>query len=260
MSIRQCPRCGYQLLPDETQCPRCRDVGVSPRSAPLPRPRTSGLVVAAFVVAVLALFGGCLAIPALILGIASLIKINRSHGQLGGRGMAWSAIGLSLVGFLVFPIAMAVLFPVFARAREAARKATCVADVNGLTLGALAYARDHNDRLPPADTWSDDILPYVKDRRVFVCPNARGASSAYAYNRAVAGLALNEIADPQRTVLIYESNLGWNGAGGPETMAPRHVTARGRACVVGFVDGQVIAISSEQLPNLVWQPGEVPAQ
>jgi len=187
-----------------------------------------------------------------------------AKGRLGGRGLAWSAIGLSALGLVVAFLAgasMAVMYPVFTRAREAARTASCINNVRQLTLGVLMYAASHGDKLPPADTWSDDILPYLENDAVFKCPDAPALRSAYAYNRALAGMTLNQIPDPARMVLIYESNLGWNGAGGPESMVspPRHFVAAGKGVVVGFVDGHVNKMASEQVAELVWQPAAAPA-
>jgi hypothetical protein len=265
MSIRQCPRCGYQLLPGETECPKCKGADASTPNTSQGPPRTSGLTIAALVVGILALCGGILALPGLILGIASLVQVNRSQGRLGGRGMAWSAIGLSLVGFIAFfffaGMFGAILFPVFSRAREAAKTATCVSNAKQLTLGVIMYAQDHGERFPAADKWCDEILPHVKDQDVFRCPNVPGAKSGYAFNVALSGRALGEIADPPNTVLIFESDLGWNGAGGLENVVspPRHFMSSGKAIVIGFVDGHVRTVSSAELPQLVWQPGAAPA-
>jgi hypothetical protein len=261
MSIRQCPRCGYQLLPGETECPKCKGAGASIPSTPQGAPRTSGLAIAALVVGILGLCGGILAIPGLILAIVALVRINRSQGRLGGRGLAWSGIGVSLVAVLILPIWGAITFPVFMRAREAAKTVTCVSNAKQLTLGVIMYAQDHGERFPAADKWCDEILPHVKDQDVFRCPNVPGAKSGYAFNVALSGRALGEIADPARTVLIYESNLGWNGAGGPESVVspPRHFMSSGKAIVIGFVDGHVRTVSSAELPQLVWQPAAAPA-
>jgi len=222
------------------------------------------LTIAALVVGILALCGGILALPGLILGIASLVQVNRSQGRLGGRGMAWSAIGLSIVGVLVFGFFVmfgAVMFPVFSRAREAAKAATCVSNAKQLTLGVIMYAQEHGEKLPAADQWCDEIIPNVKGQDVFKCPNLPGAKSGFAFNRALGGRALGEIADPANTVLIFESNLGWNGAGGPESVVspPRHFAAAERGVVIGFVDGHVRKVSSDELGQLVWQPGAAPA-
>ena len=150
MSVRQCPRCGYQLLPGETECPKCKGADASTPNTSSGSPRTSGLAIAALVVGILALCGGILALPGLILGIASLVQVNRSEGRLGGRGMAWSAIGLSLVGIVVFGFFTmgVILYPVFARAREAARKATCLANMKQIGLATLMYAQDYDGALP----------------------------------------------------------------------------------------------------------------
>jgi hypothetical protein len=264
VSARQCPRCGYQLLPGETECPKCKNAEASKPGALSGPPRTSGLTIAALVVGILALCGGILALPGLILGIASLVQVNRSQGRLGGRGMAWSAIGLSLVGFILFifsaGLLVPILFPVFSRAREAARTATCVSNTKQLALGVLLYAQDHAEKLPAADKWCDQVLPCVKGPDVFKCPSVPGAKSGFAFNRALSGRALGEIADPTNTVLIFESNLGWNGAGGLENVVspPRHFAEGRRAVVIGFVDGHVRKVSSDELSQLVWQPTATP--
>jgi len=255
--LRRCPTCGYQLLPSERECPKCKFAGASSPTAPAPTPSsspppTSGLAVASLVVGILAL-GGLLAIPGLILGIVALVKVNRSQGRLWGRGLAWAGIGLSSLGLLASLFLAAVLFPVFVRAREAAKTATCLSNVKQLSLAVIMYAQDHDDKLPPADTWCDSLRPYVKDARIFVCPNARQLKSGYAYNRALSGRPFAEVAEPQRTVLLYESDLGWNGAGGPETLAsPRRHFFVGN--VFGFVDGHVKRVAVEEQSQLLWQP------
>ncbi|HUT74749.1 MAG TPA: prepilin-type N-terminal cleavage/methylation domain-containing protein [Armatimonadota bacterium] len=56
-----------------------------------------------------------------------------------------------LVVIAIIAILAAILFPVFARAREAARKATCLSNVRQITLACLMYANDYDDCLPAAD-------------------------------------------------------------------------------------------------------------
>src|SRR5262249_6090933 len=79
-------------------------------------------------------------------------------------------------------ILAAILFPVFARAREQARKASCLSNLHQLGLGVLMYAQDYDETLcrssqgtcgqSNAMAWADVILPYVKNVRVFDCPSS----------------------------------------------------------------------------------------
>ena len=64
-------------------------------------------------------------------------------------------------------------------------------------------------------------------------------------------MRLSEIADPEHTVLLYESDLGWNGAGGPGTLAWRH---RGSFSIVAFAGWDVRLVKRGEERSLVWQP------
>src|SRR5690242_4152509 len=88
-----------------------------------------------------------------------------------------------LVVIAIIAILAAILFPVFAQAREQARKITCVSNLKQLTLGWLMYAQDYDE------TWvtsgkgytagasgdSGDahylVQPYVKNLNIFFCPD-----------------------------------------------------------------------------------------
>jgi prepilin-type N-terminal cleavage/methylation domain-containing protein/prepilin-type processing-associated H-X9-DG protein len=102
-----------------------------------------------------------------------------------------------LVVIAIIAILAAILFPVFARAREAARKATCISNLKQIALAAIMYAQDYDEVLPTAvgdsndgaahpvdpanlnnltgnaiDFWqlADLLLPYVKSVDLFDCP------------------------------------------------------------------------------------------
>ena len=60
-----------------------------------------------------------------------------------------------LVVIAIIAILAAILFPVFARAREAARKTTCISNLKQIALAALMYAQDYDEALPIATTESD---------------------------------------------------------------------------------------------------------
>jgi prepilin-type processing-associated H-X9-DG protein len=114
---------------------------------------------------------------------------------------------------------------------------SCLSNVKQITLAMLMFADDHDEHLPKADRWIEDLMPYVRSEEVFKCPDDdSGARSSYAMNSALSGLALKEIKDPSNLVLVFETNKpGNNPAGGPEAVQLRH--NNGRYAVYGYVDG-----------------------
>ena len=83
-----------------------------------------------------------------------------------------------LVVIAIIAILAAILFPVFARAREKARQTSCLSNVKQLALGTLMYAGDYDERLPMRWIATDSnfrvpsmIYPYVKNTQLFECPS-----------------------------------------------------------------------------------------
>lgn len=90
---------------------------------------------------------------------------NRSRN---GRGFTLIEL---LVVIAIIAILAAILFPVFAQAREAARKASCISNMKQIGLGLLMYAGDYDEMLPWAASnittadnfaWYQNIEPYMK--------------------------------------------------------------------------------------------------
>ncbi len=90
-----------------------------------------------------------------------------------------------LVVIAIIAILAAILFPVFGRARENARRASCQSNEKQMGLGLLQYAQDNSERLPsaciestagqcnPGDVvWMSVIQPYLKSTQIFECPSA----------------------------------------------------------------------------------------
>jgi len=129
-----------------------------------------------------------------------------------------------LVVIAIISILTAILFPVFARARENARRTSCMSNLKQIGLGFMQYTQDYDEKLPPplycgvwssdyssrtidTDTskpsgvykvssgstanhwvsWMDAIFPYVKSTQIFRCPSATGTADvpSYGYNRLV---------------------------------------------------------------------------
>ena len=74
----------------------------------------------------------------------------------------------------------------------------------------------------------------------------------YACNAGLGGMALMTLADQAQTVAIFESDAGWNTAGGLELLPPepRHQGSD----VYGFADGHAKVKRRERAGELVWEP------
>jgi prepilin-type N-terminal cleavage/methylation domain-containing protein/prepilin-type processing-associated H-X9-DG protein len=119
-----------------------------------------------------------------------------------------------LVVIAIIAILAAILFPVFARAREKARQASCSSNLKQLALGMLMYAQDYDDthvmyRYASGRYWSTEgpvdgwnyhssygysnswptfIYPYVKNTQIFLCPSTRSNNMGVAYGLPMYGI------------------------------------------------------------------------
>jgi prepilin-type N-terminal cleavage/methylation domain-containing protein/prepilin-type processing-associated H-X9-DG protein len=116
-----------------------------------------------------------------------------------------------LVVIAIIAILAAILFPVFAQAREKARSASCLSNLKQLGLGIMMYTQDYDEyfpfgycySLPAADYlwyWQDSVRPYVKNEQVYTCPSSAG-------HTVVDYLRLPGTVNP--LYLDYISNSAW---------------------------------------------------
>jgi len=108
-----------------------------------------------------------------------------------------------LVVIAIIAILAAILFPVFAQARESARKTQCNSNINQLGKGVMMYSQDNDELIPPSysaappnwDGWTMILQPYIKNLAVVKCPSTRSSSNnpdaegfaSYAINRRLGG-------------------------------------------------------------------------
>src|SRR5947208_1296323 len=97
-----------------------------------------------------------------------------------------------LVVIAIIAILAAILFPVFAKARGAARKSSCLSNMKQVSLAAMQYVQDYDERMPISGyrgtgaalgnswdnrpirdyyTWRWAIQPYAKNVQIFSCPD-----------------------------------------------------------------------------------------
>ncbi len=138
-----------------------------------------------------------------------------------------------LVVIAIIAILAAILFPVFAQAREKARAISCASNIRQLGLAVIQYVQDNDEDMPIGVTrgigaysfgegWGGSVQPYVKSTGIYKCPDdptsntataPAGASGAtgqtyyptsYAYNTNARGRSDAAFVGPASTVLLCE--------------------------------------------------------
>jgi len=119
-----------------------------------------------------------------------------------------------LVVIAIIAILAAILFPVFAQAREKARAASCLSNNKQIALAFSMYKQDYDETYPPAVDpvtnlwWENAVSPYIKGGNVggiLTCPS--GASRAYAYsmNWSMSGASDATASRPSDTILTADA-------------------------------------------------------
>ncbi len=165
-----------------------------------------------------------------------------------------------LVVIAIIAILAAILFPVFSRAREKARQASCQSNEKQVLLAIAMYSQDHdellcmaymgqpgyyNDWNDPTNKWFGVIGPYVRNTQLFVCPSRKDISllsRGYGWNaegqlgnngfgwrpdypQTYSGwfIGEGEVTKPAETIIVGDPN---NTTGPPEyqglIITPRH--------------------------------------
>lgn len=122
-----------------------------------------------------------------------------------------------LVVIAIIAILAAILFPVFARARENARRASCMSNLKQIGLGFMMYSQDYDEHLPYSFNyyiytgstsgtlvwWEDTLQPYVKSYQLFICPSE---STPTSYNYARASFPAMGLTYPNPLLTSYAAN------------------------------------------------------
>ncbi len=169
------------------------------------------------------------------------MKAQLSHTQRKGFTLIELLVVIAIIAILA-----AILFPVFARARENARRASCQSNMKQLGLGIMQYTQDYDEQNPRGSfdyplrdgqgraTWDTAIYPYTKSAQILQCPSdtrstisdpgygdmavavpgyASKGTRSYSIAQYTSGVALSQIAAPALTVQLGERiNLTYGSA------------------------------------------------
>ncbi len=181
-----------------------------------------------------------------------------------------------LVVIAIIGILAALLFPVFARAREKARQASCLSNLKQIGTALIMYTEDYDGVYPRGQywpwtgehTWIHVLEPYVKNNAVFRCPTGGDDDYGYGYNIAYWGggdwldgmhgindvvpVHESQVATPAETLWVVDFGTYW-GCGQAydhEQPARRH---NGGANAL-FVDAHAKWLT--EAPQRLWTIGE----
>jgi prepilin-type N-terminal cleavage/methylation domain-containing protein/prepilin-type processing-associated H-X9-DG protein len=146
-----------------------------------------------------------------------------------------------LVVIAIIAILAAILFPVFAKAREKARQTSCASNEKELALGFMMYVDDYEETMPDINNdtgegclpYWDLFQPYLKNRGILKCPSAsgvygtcdgarkpnittaRGEGEIYMWQEHVLKehIKTAQVAKPAEMIIFTESGCPYNGWG-----------------------------------------------
>lgn len=154
-----------------------------------------------------------------------------------------------LVVIAIIAILAAILFPVFAKAREKARQTACLAHLKQIGTAVLMYAQDYDELYPinyqdaasgPGTaaqiplTWPNRLMPYIKNSQVYRCPSdgrtphvdfpgCRPILQSYCWNRRLGMdlpawgywdvVSMAQVAAPAQCAMLWDDSADWLSAG-----------------------------------------------
>ena len=177
-----------------------------------------------------------------------------------------------LVVIAIIAILAAILFPVFGRARENARRSSCQSNKKQIGIGFAQYTQDYDERFPIADIplsaltntvlggYAGSLQPYLKSAQIFQCPSETNGvitNIDYGVNSAICA----DASGINQAQLLYSSNivLGFELAGtdanggntnGQDPITDRHLEGANYS----FADGHVKWLGKTKTPSVTASP------
>lgn len=185
------------------------------------------------------------------------------------KWLAFTLVEL-LVVVAIIALLAAIMFPVFANAREKARQSTCASNLRQLATAMTMYSHDNDEVYPwtdhyagvPSPTygyyWQALIYPYVNSSQVYLCPTSDQNADGYnprmdqpVFDKATysinvlafpddIGTPASSIPQPSRLIMLGDSDAG--PIGPPHYLFRFYMYSTGRhsgGCNLAFADGHV---------------------
>ena len=176
-----------------------------------------------------------------------------------------------LVVIAIIAVLAAILFPVFAQAREKARASTCMSNLRQLAVALTMYANDNSSRLPTGDHWAQALN--LNASNVYDCPTnafvGSAASPDYLFvgnapAGLLGGLALDQIATPASAPMLADllnvanaattayvsSTIPNDTLMAAKKVDPRHTNT----ALFAYVDGHVAAVLQANINGAMFLP------
>jgi len=210
--------------------------------------------------------------------------------MLSSRRRAFTLIEL-LVVIAIIAILAAILFPVFAKAREKARCSSCQSNLKQMGVAVLQYVQDYDETFPTSvlgqlgiqypgsagyrGVFTHGIQPYIKSAQIYRCPSHSGTELSYGYNEYIYDVGRNwsslasvsnAVAGVASVAVISESSYpgivnDWDGTDGMNRFRSTWSNAH-NGCNVCFADGHVKLVNLGKITkvgtaqNPVLDPGK----
>jgi prepilin-type N-terminal cleavage/methylation domain-containing protein/prepilin-type processing-associated H-X9-DG protein len=155
-----------------------------------------------------------------------------------------------LVVIAIIAILAAILFPVFARARENARRASCQSNLKQIGLGVMQYVQDYDELYPMTRNstatvstggtswglWRVNTYPYVKSTQIYSCPSgARSVNGSYITSSGTLTFSENNSYGANEYVMV-------NGNNGVNPAAPYSQARVGQSSLMGMLADATYAV------------------
>jgi len=160
----------------------------------------------------------------------SYYLLRNQAGTSQCRKQGFTLIEL-LVVIAIIAILAAILFPVFQKVRENARRTACISNMKQIGIASIQYTQDYDEKYiagcgfnGKGAGWAGQMYPFIKSAAVFRCPDESsslpGTPASYGLNSQFSpfngagtgpnGISLAKVNSPAKTVLFFEvSNSGY---------------------------------------------------
>ena len=185
------------------------------------------------------------------------VAVSARWSQLVGGILVLGFLGLVVYVIFIAPLSSGdyAIDPSLQAELDRRWAVDTMTELSYVALKVQLYACGHDGKLPPPDDWVNAIDPSGESAFVGEPSYARD-ERRIAMNIHLAGTTIDEVNNPDRTVLFFEARRGSPLAGGPELLKGRYQQIwQEDAYLIAYVNGSVEYIGKYKAGlSLVWDP------